>query len=99
HESAPGVATPVHSGDIFLRSAVSRGAGGDLEDLPCEMAPGWGTAQRRGLDRCRDQGMLPQGVAAESVIEGIGRVHRSGFEIGGGSNRSTAPAGVRAILD
>jgi len=43
--------------------------------------------------------MLPQGVAVESFTEGVGRVHRSGFEIGGGPNRSTAPTGIRAILE
>jgi hypothetical protein len=43
--------------------------------------------------------MLPQGMAPEAFIEVVGRVHRPGFEIGSGSNRGTAPAGIRAILE
>jgi hypothetical protein len=56
-------------------------------------------ADRRRLDRRRDSRVLPKSVAAESIAEGIGRVHRACIAIGGGSDRGASPPGVGAILE
>jgi hypothetical protein len=70
-------AAAIHTRNILLRSAVGRGARGNLADLPCKVCCHWRSSAGRRLDRRGDQGVLPEGAPAEDLPQGVGAVHRS----------------------
>ena len=84
-------------GTFFFDLPTAGRAGDNLANLPQEVRRVGRATERRRLDRCGNQRVLPEGASVgNNSLPGIA-VHRAGFTFRSRADQSVTPDGVREV--